>query len=346
MITEHHIQTLKESTDADSFIKSLMPGVELLLASKKCKLDVTEVTEAVKNFELFTSSASIRRYRAFEIPKKSGGSRKIEAPVLPLKTLQRIILLFLEKIYEAPAEVHGFVKDRSIITNALPHSNKAHVLNIDIEQFFNSVRQTRVRALFQKHLEFSDYSSLIVSKLLCHRGCLPMGAPTSPLVTNLIFQRADKRILAASRKMDVTYTRYADDLSFSCDSVESLHRTKRLIAVIIRQEGFKINSKKTRLLHRADCQSVTGLVVNDKVNVLRAFRRTTRALCHRLDVSMKEHGDANKALITASEYHAMTTGQKDVRPPLSHLNFINGRQAFEYGVRENSQSSKNHDQQS
>jgi retron-type reverse transcriptase len=171
-----------------------------------------------------------------------------------------------------------------------------------------------------------------------------MGAPTSPLVTNLIFQRADKRILAASKKMNVTYTRYADDLSFSCDSVASLHQTKRLIAVIIRQEGFKVNPKKTRLLHQADCQSVTGLVVNDKVNVLRTYRRTTRALCHRLDVLTKEHGDTNKALMAASEYHAMNTGQNDVRPPLSHLNFINGRQAFENGVRENSQSSKNHDE--
>ena len=338
MITEHHIQALKASTDADSFINALMPGVEILLASKKCKLGVSEVTEAVKNFEIFTSSASTRRYRAFEIPKKSGGSRKIEAPVLPLKTLQRIILLFLEKIYDAPAEVHGFVKDRSIITNALPHSNKAHVLNIDIEQFFNSVRQARVRALFQKHLGFSEYSSSMVSKLMCHRGCLPMGAPTSPLVTNLIFQRADKRIRAASKKMDVTYTRYADDLSFSCDSVASLHQTKRLIAVIIRQEGFKVNPKKTRLLHQADCQSVTGLVVNDKVNVLRTYKRMTRALCHRLEVLTKEHGDTNKALIAASEYHAMKTGQKDVRPPLSHLNFIDGRQAFENGVQKKSQS--------
>ena len=339
MITENHIQALKASTDADSFVQAMMPGVDYLIDSKRSKLEHSEIVKVVKNFELFTSSASIRRYRTFEIPKKSGGSRKIEAPVLPLKTLQRLILLFLESVYDAPAQVHGFVKDRSIITNAMSHSNKAHVLNIDIEQFFNSVRQTRVRALFNKHLGFSQYSSLMLSKLMCHRGCLPMGAPTSPLVTNLIFQRADKRIFAASKKMNVTYTRYADDLSFSCDSVESLHRTKRLIAVIIRQEGFKVNPKKTRLLHRADCQSVTGLVVNDKVNVLRTYRRTTRAINHRLEISIKEHsGDTNMALIAASEYHAMKTGQNDARPPISHLNFIKGRQAFENGVQKSSQS--------
>ena len=81
MITEHHIQALQASTDADSFINALMPGVEILLASKKCKLGVSEVTEAVKNFELFTSSASTRRYRAFEIPKRAV-AREDEAPVL------------------------------------------------------------------------------------------------------------------------------------------------------------------------------------------------------------------------------------------------------------------------
>ena len=134
-------------------------------------------------------------YTTFEIPKKNGGTRIIDAPINPLKKVQKLIadeLLMVQKEYCARETkrgiVHGFLKGKSIITNAEIHRNKLFVLNIDLEDFFDSFHFGRVKGYFEKnrHFKMSPEAALCIAQLTCYKGKLPQGAPTSPIITNLI----------------------------------------------------------------------------------------------------------------------------------------------------------------
>ncbi len=198
---------------------------------------------------------------------------------------------------EPPA--HGFVTGRSILTNAAPHCRRAVVVNLDLEGFFPSIGFPRVRSVFQR-LGYSPAVSTILA-LLCTecprravkydgvpylvatgpRG-LPQGACTSPALSNQVARRFDKRLSGLAAKLDITYTRYADDLTFSGDdSLEN--RVGYLLAHvrhIAQNESFTVNEAKTRVLRQGTAQTVTGLVVNDRPGVARAEVRRLRAILH------------------------------------------------------------------
>ncbi|MGB0384489.1 MAG: reverse transcriptase family protein [Ardenticatenaceae bacterium] len=231
------------------------------------------------------------------IPKRSGGERLILAPKEELKALQRQVLRdLLDKVPPADA-AHGFVRERSIVTNALPHIGKQVILNLDLKDFFPSIIYPRVRGLFiSLGYSFSVGSTLA---LLCtahereafdHNGKryyisvgprhLVQGAPTSPALANLIAYRLDRRLTGLANKHDFTYTRYADDLTFSGDEFETARRLLGLIPRIVEDEGFTINQSKTRLLRASSRQIVTGLVVNDQLSTPRQLRRRLRAILH------------------------------------------------------------------
>lgn len=234
-------------------------------------------------------------YKIFEIPKKSGGTRTICAPEPFLKSIQRKIsqklnevhLEYLEKKRIKNKISHAFQKDRGIISNARYHRNKRYVLNVDIVDFFSSFHFGRVQGYFNKNKEFafSKEFSILLAQLVCYKGSLPQGAPSSPVITNLIFNIVDLHILELAKKYKLDYTRYADDLSFSTNSksfpIEApvfLYELSRLLE----KDGFKINESKTRLLYSSSRQEVTGLTVNKKLNVSRKFIDETRAMAHRL----------------------------------------------------------------
>ena len=202
----------------------------------------------------------------------------------------------LDKVPPADA-AHGFVLKRSIVTNALPHIGKAVLLNLDLKDFFPSIIYPRVRGLFiSLGYSFSVASALA---LLCtahereafdHNGTryyisvgprhLVQGAPTSPALANLIAYRLDRRLTGLASKHDFTYTRYADDLSFSGAQFDTARRLLGIIPRIVEDEGFTINESKTRLLRASSRQTVTGLVVNDQLSTPRQLRRRLRAILH------------------------------------------------------------------
>lgn len=234
-------------------------------------------------------------YKSFEIPKKAGGTRVIDSPN---KQLKRIQTQLGKKVYDihknyidqkriASNISHGFETGKSIITNARIHKNKKYLLNIDIANFFSSINFGRVQGYFNKSQEFmfSKEVSTIISQLVCYEKKLPQGAPTSPIIFNLIFNIVDLRILSLAKKYKLSYTRYADDMSFSTnnkafrtDHIEFIQELK----VLLKNSGFDINESKTRLEYYSSRQEVTGLTVNKKINARRKFIKQTRAMVDQL----------------------------------------------------------------
>jgi len=234
-------------------------------------------------------------YTSFEIPKKSGGSRRINAPRDELKEIQKKLADALWEKQKSiwkdknihPNISHAFEKQKGIITNAKIHRNKRFVLNIDLKDFFNSFHFGRVRGFFEKNRDFQLPTKVatIIAQLACYNGRLPQGAPSSPIITNLICQILDIRLLKISKKYKLDYTRYADDLTFSTNNKSFLDNQEAFCAEIseeVKKAGFSINTKKTRLQFRDSKQTVTGLVVNKKLSVDRAYCRKTRAMAHKL----------------------------------------------------------------
>lgn len=250
-----------------------------------------------------------KQYRHFEIAKKDGSIRHIWAPVDPIKKIQRAIATALTESYRAPAHVHGFTPKRSPITNAAVHVNQRWIFAVDLEDFFPSITAKRVRGLFRAWpFEYPDEVAKLLSRICCFRGGLPQGAPSSPIVSNYICRGMDRELAKLVMSHRCYYTRYADDLVFSTDrsifptSLASLDagiaQPSPSLRLIVEGAGFTINDSKTRMQIAFQRQRVTGLIVNEKVNVSRRYVRGLRALLH----IWRKHGpgEASKSLQRAS----------------------------------------------
>lgn len=233
-------------------------------------------------------------YSSFVIKKKNGDDRTINAPNKSLKFVQRkLARLFVERQKQFFLEKniknnisHAFLKGKGIKTNAVPHRNKKYVLNLDLENFFGMINFGRVQGFFKKNAYFKlPEIATIIAQLTCYKGSLPQGAPTSPIISNLICQILDQRILALCKKFRLTYTRYADDLTFSTNDNNFKKKYKEFLEElesIINHSGFKVNSKKTHFQEYNGRQLVTGLSVNKKINVKKEFYKKTRSMAHTL----------------------------------------------------------------
>lgn len=232
-------------------------------------------------------------YENFKIPKKSGGFREINAPSSDLKEIQQSLAKVLVDYKEQLRKTkkisrkisYAFEKNVSIMDNAQIHRNKKIVLNIDLESFFSSFHFGRVRGYFQKNIDFKlplEIATLI-AQLTCYNRCLPQGAPTSPVITNMICEILDFRILNLARKYKLDYSRYADDLTFSTNKISFENEYLEFLKDVkkeVDRAGFKINDSKTRLQVNTSRQEVTGLIVNKIINVPREFYKDTRAMAH------------------------------------------------------------------
>ena len=247
------------------------------------------------------------RYKEFTIPKKSGGTRRICAPRIALLKLQRDILCLLEGDYRPRAHVHGFVggHQRSIVSNARQHVGKRWVLNIDFEDYFETIHFGRVRGrLMAPPYNYSREIAQFIAHIACFRTekevdgsprtthVLMPGGALSPILANIVSDKLDAELARFCRQTGCTYTRYADDITISSNRRTFPARIGRFanpnsydefilsdtFQQIIEDNGFRINHSKTRLLGFAFQQEVTGLVVNEKVNVKRKFVRDVRAM--------------------------------------------------------------------
>lgn len=215
-------------------------------------------------------------YRAFSIRKKNGGKRIIHCPTDELKLVQRKIYEILLKPLPLSPFCHGFRGGFSTLSNATQHVDQQYVLNVDIKDFFPSITAARVKELLMDNLELDILHIDFLTKLITLNGQLPQGAPTSPYIANLVCRKLDINLAELCQNVGASYTRYADDLTFSGDPI--VPRLVPTIIQIVKQEGFQVARKKIRVYGKANRQIVTGLVVNSGVvTVPREIRRNLRA---------------------------------------------------------------------
>src|SRR5271166_1745147 len=217
-------------------------------------------------------------YRIFEIQKKSGGKRVIRAPRTYLKCIQMFIAREILEKQLFPDFVTGFVPRRGIVKNANLHLQARFLLNIDIEDFFGSVDEESVQIVF-RDLGFSKSVSDLLASLCCYKDRLPQGAPTSPLLSNLAFAKVDRQVQSLCKASRISYSRYADDLSFSSNRPFEENFRDR-VGRILEKDGFRINQKKTRYAGPGQALHVTGMLVNEVVQPPRELRRRVRAMFH------------------------------------------------------------------
>lgn len=227
-----------------------------------------------------------QRYKVFNIPKKNGGFRKIYAPNIGLKLIQFRINYILQLFYKLNNNAHGFIKNRNIITNAIEHTNKVSILNIDLKRFFPSIRKIKISELFPKTpFNFNEETTNVLAQICCYKNILPQGAPTSPTLSNYICHDLDFKLNEYALKNNCKYTRYADDLTFSYQTKIIDIKDIKDIKDIILSECFNINKKKLRITYYTGAMIVTGLVCNRKVNVRRNHIRKIRAILHNIKIN-------------------------------------------------------------
>jgi hypothetical protein len=251
-----------------------------------------------------TDRPKLAHYHYRALAKASGSIRLIESPKLRLKKLQRQILSQILNRIPSHGAVHGFVKGRSIKTFTAPHVGQRVVLRMDLEDFFPSLSGARVQTLFRtagypeqvadllggictnatprgvwQGLQ-AEINQLWETRDLYARPHLPQGAPASPSLANLCAYRADCRLAGLAKAAGAQYTRYADDLAFSGgeDFERRVERFSIHVAVIVQEEGFRVNHRKTRIMREGVRQHLAGLVVNERVNIRRSEFDTLKAL--------------------------------------------------------------------
>ena len=277
-----------------------------------------------------------QRYRTFIIPKKSGGQRTINAPVDGLKRILRSLNYIVQALTRPHNAATGFVLNRSIVDNALRHTDKNYVYNIDLKDFFHSFDRNRVKLGFM-YPPFDlrgdrEPLAFLLACLCTHnieeggitRRVLPQGSPVSPTLTNLLCMKLDRRLTGLAKRFSLTYSRYADDISFSSkhnvygkeEFLKELHR------IIHDDQGFTINPKKVRLQKRGYRQEVTGLTVNQKPNVTRRYVKQIRMYLY----YWEKYGFEKANAIFIKDYKTDRGATKKGTPDLA--NVLDGKLEF------------------
>lgn len=227
-------------------------------------------------------------YKDFKIPKKRRGEfRTINAPCAGLKCLQACLNKVLSGLWQPHEAAMGFVAGRSVVDNAKAHVGRRYVYNIDLKDFFTSITSDRIFERLQRHpFDMSASTARMVTNICCGVDedgveVLPQGAPSSPVLTNVVCEQLDRKLSALAGAYGLRYTRYADDITFSGerDLFDGEGRFCQAMRHIVEvEEGLAINGDKTRLRNREQRQEVTGLTVNEKVNVSKAYVKALRTM--------------------------------------------------------------------
>lgn len=276
------------------------------------------------------------RYQTFTIKKKSGKNRTIHSPTKGLKFILKILNFILQCVYEPHAAATGFVKDKSIVDNAQKHIGNHYVFNIDLKDFFHSFDRNRVKMgfYFQPFNLKGDKEPIafLLASLCTHpleidekvKTVLPQGSPTSPTITNILCQKLDRRLNGLAKRFGATYTRYADDITFS--SQHNIYDTEEfqneLTRIIEKDQQLVINTKKTRLQQSDFRQETTGLVVNNKVNVRKKYVKQLRMWLY----FWEKYGYEKAEQIFKRDYIADKGHTKNVKAHL--VNVLDGKIEF------------------
>lgn len=301
---------MNEGADVgDLSVFSLDPLVSLQLAHSVQDVAFALNLDPAKFFYVVQHADDGSYYKEFSIPKKKGGVRNISAPKKGLALAQSRLAELLLLKYKPKPFVKGYVRGESFLTNARYHEGQKWILNIDIKDFYPSITFPRVYGLFlSPYFGFNSRVAAILTRITTYKNELPQGARTSPIIANIIASNLDKKLVALAEGMKLKYTRYADDITFSSSQrrvpaglVKSWepnfgNRAVKLGAALLDSfngSGFQVNDSKTRMLFSYERQEVTGLVVNQKANILRKDISRLRMIIY----SASKHGPQEAARI-------------------------------------------------
>ena len=307
-------------------LKLVNVALEGLYGERACLVSMAQLNKAAY------SSLNPDRYCTFKIPKKKKGEfRTIDAPEPSLKYIQQGLNMVLQTVYAPHPAAMGFVPRRSVVTGARMHLGQRLVYNIDLKDFFHTITSGRLYSrLTSKPFCLDGKVAGIITDICCYSGpdgrnVLPMGAPTSPTITNIICERMDTKLTRLAKAYGMKYSRYADDITFSGMANvfgEDSRFIKSLRNIIEREEGFTINPDKTRLCHRGMRQEVTGVTVNEKENVPRRYVGQLRTMLHNWEMDGHDRAQA----VFERHYVPKFTRPSSGLPPIHHIeNVIAGK---------------------
>lgn len=274
------------------------------------------------------------KYKTFTIPKRDGGERQIETPDGELKKILARLNRYLQSVYffEKSSAAYGFIAGvkndadrRNILTNAKKHLGNPYLLNIDLKDFFHAVGREQVLAIFaDKPFHFKRQLPDLLADLTTYHSRLPMGAPTSPALSNFACRRLDAQLTAFSQDMLWIYTRYADDMSFSSKQLINAEKINSLCK-IIEKAGFPVNYRKVKVFGKDEDKVVTGLLVADRVSLSKDYLPNLR----------REIEQLRSIFVAQNEQGQLTTRwveklKQQVRGRLSFAGFVLKRNREEY----------------
>jgi len=250
--------------------------------------DFSQITHVSKYTLYQLSKHADKYYKTYTIPKKSGKLRTICQPSKKLKGLQSWILVNILAKLKVSSSCKGFEKGSSIANNAEPHKSANAVLALDLKDFFPTVKRNQVYSIF-KTVGYNTTISAILTNMCTFEGALPQGSPCSPKLANLSAWMLDVRIQGYVGKRGITYTRYADDLSFSALSPSKVVKIIPMIKSIIKNENFEVNPVKTRVAGPARAKKVTGLIIaDDTFGIGKQKYKELRAKIYHLTLSTEQ----------------------------------------------------------
>ena len=258
---------------------------------------------------LYAVSNNINKhYHKAKLPKKSGGYRKLSVPDEILKTIQRHIseVLLIHMPVSRYAKAYRF--GSSTLRNAKYHVGKQVVLKLDILHFFDSIRYSTVKDKVFPEKIYAEPLRILLTMLCYHKDALPQGAPSSPAITNIILYEFDELIGQWCRERGIAYTRYCDDITFSGDFDPA--EVIRFVRLELKKLGFLLNEQKTRIQRPGQQQTVTGIVVNEKMSIPADYRRKLRQelyFCRKFGI--QEHLQKIGLVISVDTYRMKLLGR-------------------------------------
>ncbi len=289
-----------------------------------------------RGLERTVEARQLRNYRYLSLPRSHGPVRLIERPKARLMAVQRRLLHEVLDWIPAHHSAHGFTRGRSAVSHAAEHIGRHVVVRFDLEDFFAAIAAGRVFGIFRT-AGYPESVAYLLTGLTTNvipqtvwrelaRSAdpgppgaafrlgrrlatphLPQGAPTSPALANLAVFRLDRRLTGLAAALELSYTRYADDLTFSGAArlLDNANRLRATVALIAREEGFALNDRKSALITRAGRQRVCGIVVNERLNVARAEYDTLKAILH----NAIRHGPAGQNRANVPDFRAHLLGR-------------------------------------
>ena len=330
-----HISTVEELAN---ILNSIL-GVFVNITAED--IPQNELNISASELNMYSDVSNNERYTKFRIPKKNKKCyRLIFAPEDRLKDILRCVNILLQSLYLPKECVTGFVHNSSVVQNAAMHKSKNYVYNIDLKDFFYSINTAAIVRQLQKAPYFysedvarviANLSSIIHKKT--HEAVLSQGSPASPILSNIVCGLMDDELYALSLFYKLRYSRYADDITFSSDE-DIFCQSNYLygdIEKIITSNGFCINNRKKRLQTKNTRQVVTGLIVNERVNVSRQYIKDIRNLLY----IWERYGvkNAQKSFDKKQKKLNKQTGTffiNSLRGKLSYLSLVRGKEDVVY----------------